>query len=258
MDAQEYHEITEFVDDAKMLSHCVPIFILSDTPSGGAVYGSGTAALIDTGTKRVLVTCDHVWSELKRIRDEHSEARLATVFRSGDSPTIWIDDDSLMDCDAELDLAVFDFTPPEKALCLGFKQFYRIYRFPVADPRPWQPISLIGFPAEARRRSKRAGHFGYCSVGVTVSDVSHSLIVLANTDSRILRDGAGNLAPPIDLGGTSGAPAYSRTLSGGFNLVGFVRAGNNSGTDIRLSKAAFLRKDGSLFRPAWHRYPTSV
>jgi hypothetical protein len=251
----EREYISDFTDDAKMLTHCAPIFILPNSvPVPNTIHANGTVALIDTGSRRVLVTCEHVWSYFVNFRIEHKEARFAVVFRNGPGLPIHVDDASLIDCDTELDLAVFDAGLFDEAK--GFKEFYRIYRFPVVDPKPRQPISFVGFPGEARRGSEVVGHFGYSSFGLTVSDVSSSLIVLANTDPRILRDNHGNQVPPIDIGGMSGAPAYTRTSSGGFNLVGFVRAGNNSNTDIRLSKASFLREDGKLFRPAWHRCPT--
>jgi len=250
-----HHYVSDFVDDAKMLSHCAPIFIMpSSAPFFKNVQNNGTAALIDTGSRKLLVTCEHVLSEFLNFRAGNSEAVLVAVFRNGCGLQILLD--SLIDHDEKLDLAVFDASFPKQTL--DYKGFYRIHRFPVADPRPRQPISFVGFPGEARRSPTPGilGNFGYASFGLTVSDVSDSLIILANTDPRILRDGAGNVVPPINVGGMSGAPAYTRTSSGGFNLVGFVRAGNNSNTDIRLSKASFLREDGSLFRPAWHPCPT--
>ena len=226
----------------------------SSAPFFKNVQNNGTAALIDTGSRKLLVTCEHVLSEFLNFRAGNSEAVLVAVFRNGCGLQILLD--SLIDHDEKLDLAVFDASFPKQTL--DYKGFYRIHRFPVADPRPRQPISFVGFPSEARRSPTPGilGNFGYASFGLTVSDVSDSLIILANTDPRILRDGAGNVVPPINVGGMSGAPAYTRTSSGGFNLVGFVRAGNNSNTDIRLSKASFLREDGSLFRPAWHPCPT--
>ena len=245
----------DFADEAEMLTHCAPIFFLPRSASlPTSIRTNGTAALIATGIRRILVTCEHVWSEFLKFRLEYSEARLATVFRYGHGSPIQINEALLIDCDEELDLAVFDVGVSGEAL--GFKAFYKIHRFPVGDPRPRQPISFVGFPGVARRASGVRGQFGYASFGLTVSDVSYSRIILANTDPRILRDNAGNEVPPIDVGGMSGAPAYTRTSSGGFNLVGFVRAGDNSNSDIRLSKASFLRKDGSLFRPCWHRCPS--
>jgi hypothetical protein len=180
---------------------------------------------------------------------------LAVVFRTGSRLPIRILDTSLIDRDEKLDLAVFEahFSDDD----LGFKQYYRIHRFPIPEPRPGQPISFIGFPGEARRAIENVGLFAYCSFGITVSDISDSMILLANSDPRFLRDNSGNPISPIDIGGMSGAPAYTRPWSGGFNLVGFVRAGDTSASSIRLSKASFIQKDGTLFRPSWHPHPTS-
>jgi hypothetical protein len=226
----------------------------SNDPLPNTIHGNGTAALIDTGSRRILVTCEHVVSEFRKIRSKNREACLAVVFRNGPGLPLWIEESTIIDSDEKLDLAVFEANFSEDAL--SFKSFYRIDRFPVADPKPRQPISFVGFPGEARRVSEMVGNFGYSSFGLTVTDVSDSLVLLANTDPRLLRDNDGNLVAPIDIGGMSGAPAYTRTNSGGFMLAGFVRAGDNSNTAIRLSKASFLRQDGTLFRPSWHPCPS--
>lgn len=243
--------ILDYTDDAKMLSHCTPIFFMpSRTASPASITANGTVALIDTGTRKILVTCAHVWFEFLKFREENNDAILSMKFRYGRGPLTGLLDAALIDCDEDLDLAVFATGLSDDIL--GLKTFFKIHTFPISDPKPRQPISWVGFPGEARRVSETDMNFGYAAFRLTVSDVSYQRIVLANNDPRVLRDGEGKSVPPIDVGGMSGAPAYTRSLSGGFNLAGFVRAGDNSGSDIRLSKASFLRRDGSLLRPRWH------
>jgi hypothetical protein len=243
--------IFDFTDEAKMLTHCTPIFFMpSITSLPTNITANGTVALIDTGSRKILVTCAHVWFEFLKFRQENNGAILSMKFRYGRGALTGILDAALIDCDEQLDLAVFATNLPEDIL--GHKRFFKIDNFPIADPKPRQPISCVGFPGEARRVSETGMNFGYASLGLTVSDVSHSQILLASNDPRVLRDGVGRLAAPINLGGMSGAPAYTRTASAGFNLAGFVRAGNKSDSDIRLSKASFLRQDGRLHRPKWH------
>jgi hypothetical protein len=99
--------ICDFADDAKMLSHCAPIFIMPSTaPFFKNVQNNGTAALIDTGSRKLLVTCEHVLSEFLNFRAGNSEAVLVAIFRNGCGLQILLD--SLIDCDEKLDLAVFD------------------------------------------------------------------------------------------------------------------------------------------------------
>lgn len=246
--------ISDFVDEAKMLTHCTPIFFMpSTTSSPTGIAANGTVALIDTGTRRILVTCAHVWSEFLAFREKNNGAILSMVFRYGRGPLTGILDAALIDCDEQLDLAVFASDLSDDIL--GDKKFFQVHRFPIVDPKPHQPISCVGFPGEARRVSETDMQFGYASFGLTVTDVSTSQILLANNDPRLLRDGGGKLTAAINVGGMSGAPAHVRTASGGFNLAGFVRAGNTSDSDIRLSKASFLRQDGRLIRPSWHPHP---
>jgi len=243
--------IFDFADDAKMLTHCTPIFFMpSRTSTPTSIPANGTVALIDTGSRKLLVTCAHVWFDFLKFRATNNDAILLVKFRYGRGPFMGIQDAALVDCDEQLDLAVFATDLPEDIL--GYKTFFKINSFPIADPKPRQPISCVGFPGETRRVSETKMAFGYAVFRLTVSDVSTRMILLANNDLRVLRDNEGRLCSPIDVGGMSGAPAYTRTPSGGFNLSGFVRAGNTSNSDIRLSKASFIRQDGSLLRPRWH------
>ncbi len=243
--------ISDFTDEARMLTHCTPIFFMPNTTSSPTgIAANGTVALIDTGSRKILVTCAHVWSEFLMFRKENKGAMLSMKFGYGRGPLTGILDAALIDSDEQLDLAVFATNLSENIL--GGKRFFQVHRFPIVDPKPHQPISFVGFPGEARRVSETNMQFGYASFGLTVSDVSHTQILLANNDPRLLRDGTGKLTSAIDVGGMSGAPVYVRTASGGFNLAGFVRAGNTSDSDIRLSKASFLGQDGRLIRPSWH------
>jgi hypothetical protein len=237
----------DLTEDGEMLTHCAPIFFLpSSRPVPADIYANGTAALLDTGIKRVLVTCEHVWSDFKAYREEMPEARLAVIFRHGYALPIWIEDSFLIDSDRDLDLVVFDAEFGDEML--GFKRFYRIPRFPLADPKPDQLISFVGFPGASRRVSQSTGQFKYSSFGLTVTDVSHTRILLASTPDRFNYDNEDQVVPHIDLGGMSGAPAYGRTRGLGFDLAGFVQMGRNSGSDIYLSKASFLQRDGTIRR----------
>lgn len=244
-----------FCDEPKMLRHCVPIFILpTGNPFVTDIYANGTAGLIDTGTRKLLVTCEHIWAEFLRFRKDNPTARLAVVCKEGPGFPVLIDDKSLIDCDSELDLAVFDANPFIDQL--GPKAHFSVYQFPVVDPKAKDPISFIGFPGQFRHSAEGVARFRYSSFWLSVADVSDTRIILTNADRRHMYDNDRNLVLPHDLGGMSGAPVFTRTSSWGFKLAGFVRAGNSSDRSIFLSKASFLRRDGSLFRPNWHRHPT--
>jgi hypothetical protein len=57
-----------------MLAFCGPIFIAPGVlthPTG--MIDSGTFSLIDTGQRRVLVTCNHVWQAFLDRRAEYPE-----------------------------------------------------------------------------------------------------------------------------------------------------------------------------------------
>jgi hypothetical protein len=250
---QEY--VFDFTMEGRFLRHCAPILLISSAvASPFTIYGNATVALVDTGSRKLLVTSQHVWGEFLRLRMENSEARLVTLLEYKRGRPCWIDDDVLIDSDEQLDLAVFDARFPTESM--GAKEFFCIERLPIKDPRAGQPVFCVGFPGEARRIESTDLHLDYSSFGVTVSAISDSMILLANTDPRLLRNNDGVMVPPIDMGGMSGAPAYSPDRFGTFSLAGFVRAGYDSSSDIRLSKASFLQADGKLSRPSWHPRPS--
>jgi hypothetical protein len=88
----------------ELARYCGPIF------DPDAIFGGGTYALIDTGQKRLLVTCCHVWDEFEKRHDAESKTRLAMAVN--DSAISFEDPRKhLIAADRDLDLAVFEFAP---------------------------------------------------------------------------------------------------------------------------------------------------
>jgi hypothetical protein len=157
-----------------------------------------------------------------------------------------IPDQALIDSEPGIDLVVFRARP--EAWDMGYKEFYRIDRWPIPRAKVHDPIAFIGFPGGGRRTSDRVGNFTYSAFGLSVSDVSDRKLVIAgkSNDTRSLCDNDGNAIPPISMGGLSGSPAYVRTGTAQFRLAGFVQMGRASSDDIFLTHASFLNRDGTL------------
>src|SRR6266404_5437779 len=59
----------EFVTEPQVRQFCGPIFFTKSLESPlGNVTASGSFGLVDTGTERLLVTCNHVWEGFQEER----------------------------------------------------------------------------------------------------------------------------------------------------------------------------------------------
>jgi len=243
----DWIDIFDFADEAIMLLHCAPIFFMpAPDAKPSAICANATVALLDTGLKKVMVTCCHVWEEFLNFRVSTPTACLCTVFVSGWGQPIVISDEALIDSDAGIDLVVLQASP--EAWNMGYKEFYRIERWPIPKARVDDPIAFIGFPGGGRHTSDRVGNFTYSAFGLSVSDVSERKLLIAgkSNDKRGLFDNHGNRIPAILMGGLSGSPAYVRDGKARFLLTGFVQMGRTSSDDIFLTHASFLNSDGTL------------
>ena len=81
---------------------------------------NGTYCLIDTGKKRLLVTCHHVWQAYLDYQRENPDVTLAINLGDGDASIAFaFPERQLIDTDADLDLAVFGFEPSQTRIATG-------------------------------------------------------------------------------------------------------------------------------------------
>jgi hypothetical protein len=237
----------EYFDEAHMLRHCAPVFFIPAVDSKPSeIVANGTIALLDTGEKLVLMTCNHVLDAFHEYKQKQGTGCLCTVFDGYVRRPIVIDENTVIDADQGVDLAVFPAFP--QSWPMGTKEFYRVERWPIPKAKVGDPISFIGFPGNARVTTDALGNFQYSSFGLTVSDVSDRKFVIRGDgpDRGRLEDNDGNLIQPIALRGMSGSPAYVRDKRAGFQLAGFVQMGDSSSDDLFFTHASVLNRDGSL------------
>ena len=241
--------LDEYVDEAKMIRHCAPVFFL---PSLGAkpseIVANGTIALVNTGETFLLVTCCHVLTEFHDYKRKTSSACLCTVFDGYVRHPVVLDETSPIDSDTSLDLTVFPAFP--QMWPMGSKEFFRVERWPIPKPKVRSPIAFVGFPGKARVTTEEIGNFQYSAFGLTITSVSDRKFVIGGRGPGRgnLRDNDGNVVPPMLLGGMSGTPAYVRDMKAGFQLAGFVQMGNTSSDDLYFTQASVLNRDGTLKR----------
>lgn len=246
-----------------MLAFCGPVFI---TPGVNTypeqMIDNGTYSLIDTGERRLLVTCHHVWQAYLDHRQNHPETNFGLNLGDGDA-TIGFNrpERHLIDSDADLDLAVFEFEPSQilinKNAISHQKNWFRIRHWPIAKAKEGDCVVLMGFPGKEIRKEGPLCVVNAYPIPLRVSSVGSRAILILNMQENVkVFSEVKNV-----LGGLSGSPAYTLGENGA-SLVGFVKSGykprdsdyhnaeNNlfAGT-LFLTHASFLQRDGTLVRP---------
>ena len=247
----------------EMMTFCGPIFIapgLKTYPK--QMIDNGTYSLIDTGRRRLLVTCHHVWEAYLDCRKTNPDTVLAINLGDGDASVAFnFPERQLIDADADLDLAVFDFELSQiqvnKIQINHQKDWFPIRNWPIPKASDGEHMALMGFPA---KRVKKKGMLCTFRTQVLPFKITH----VGDKQIYILNEGH-NVEVFNDikgwLGGLSGSPAYTFS-HGGASLVGFVKSGfkkteeKSDTTDdsifsgsLSLTHAYFLQPDGTLARP---------
>jgi len=208
------------------------------------VVTNGTFGLVDTGQKKLLVTCQHVWDGYLDFRLKNPNAILAALLGEVAIP---ISESQLIAEDRDCDLATFDVGPFLRAF--SQMKFQQIRRFPVPRSKPGEVIVCVGYPGEdvGRKISEREARFDYISFIRMVTAVGAYQVLLAESPEHLhLVDNSGNEVPPVAYKGMSGSPCYKWSPNAAPKLKGFLKAGEQTGAPIYITHAAFLQPDGSV------------
>ncbi len=241
-------EAWQLADEAELLQHCAPIFVL---PSPGAlpeaIEHNATVALVSTGQRTLLVTTCHIWDAYLAELARAPATILAIAFVKSSSQPIQLGADRLIDSDRDLDLAVFDAAPGNWNL--GSKRFHQPERWPIPTAKHGSPVGFVGFPTPKRPAQGAGGEFIHSAYRLSATSASPRRMVLgAGQSRRLLHDNHGQMVPAMRMIGLSGSPAYARSRTGVFTLTGFIQMAGSSEDAIHLTHAAYLNPDGTLCR----------
>jgi hypothetical protein len=244
----------------ELLSYCGPIFVapsLNSYPE--QMIDNGTCALVDTGQRRVLVTCCHVLDEYEKQHDANQETILAMALGEGYSCISFKNPKRhLLDADQDLDLAVLEFDPKDINIP-HTKNWFKVSEWPIPNVTNGEHIVFVGFPGAWRTAKGIEYGCGCAAIPLVVTDTNARTIACFrdSTNEQVLND------MKDCLGGISGSPAYRLTDRGDFRLVGFAKAGpEKSGSSARkyhaqagsplpavlFTHASFVQRDGTLKR----------
>ena len=180
-----------FMVEGQILNYCGPLFFsCSHELRPENVKRNGSFGLIDTGQKRLLVTCHHVIDEFRKLRDAGQVKEMAILLGVG-YPTR-LAESQLIDSDERLDLATFDM---ETLLphCPK-KNFYPICSSPAPQLRPKDILAIIGYVGAGRANSTAGADFQYEAFGLSVADVDGIRVIadLSKTKTERNSDAAAN------------------------------------------------------------------
>lgn len=238
-------EMTELV-----MPYVAPLFLLPNARARPQdIVNNGSAALVDTGEKKLLITCHHVWNEFSLYRQDHPDAVIA-MGMGNTSPGIMVTSFPLVDSEPAIDIAVVEFSIPS-LLNGSEKRFVTSDCWPPARPQMQDIIVAVGWPGINRRLTDDRLNVTFRSTTIVdfVVSVSDRHLVLADEmnqrRARTYRDG---VTVDGSHGGMSGCPAFVNRNKR-LEFIGIVyEAGNGTRATVFISHASHIKADGTMDR----------
>jgi hypothetical protein len=243
-------DVTHMLDSlcGLLLPHVGAIFIAPGFRTRpGEIIGGATAALIATGNREILITCQHVIEEFRNQKHSNDAALLALFL--GTNQTIELPDPEgrIIDEQPEpLDLVSLRYSGlssphyPEKAyFALDLDQEVTV--------ACGDTVVFLGFPGgDFRKAVGCLATLKFMPIALVVTDVSASTILAAG-----IGDNAEVFTDMGDkFGGFSGSPVFLPRPGKPFALIGFVRACSSlAGGCLMISPSRYLRSDGTFAWP---------
>ncbi len=209
------------------------------------ILNNGSFGLVDTGEKKLLVTCHHVWHEFQAARREKPEMRLCIALSTQE--LFAIDPIEPIDEDERLDIATFD--APLFPRNPGQSMFSRLDCGNVSRLRKGDRLVLIGFRGRIKAETRIGVQFLRAPYTLSVSDVTNSFLAV---NMRNIKPISQIVPSPEDIkadnlrGGISGSPCYLLRQNGLVELVAF--ATSEVLEILQLTLARCLNPDGTIAR----------
>jgi hypothetical protein len=122
--------------EERIFKHCGPLFFFTSLTPPVEILRNGTYGLVDTGEKKVVVTCHHVWDYLQEARQNHPNAAIAMNLAPGKS--FAISEAEIIDADCDLDIIVIE--PKLRDEDYFPKEFFKISNQPTASIQAGEPM----------------------------------------------------------------------------------------------------------------------
>lgn len=238
-----------------VMPHTIPLMLLpSVNSSPGDVITSGSGALIDTGSRKLLVTCHHVWMRFLDHKRCHRDAVIGMA-RGRELEVANVTELPVLDHSKELDVAILDMTGSD-LLSGTTKRFATVPAWPPKRPEVGDLLVAMGFPGVERREVDDGRNLMFRTTTLIdgIVSVSERHVALADEDRarEILSIVEDELPEGFSFGGMSGCPAFVNR-NGTLDFAGIVYESNDDPTGIfYISHADLITAEGKI---DWGRFP---
>jgi hypothetical protein len=220
-------EELKFVIEPQINPYCGPLILTRslESAAGDNIIANGSFGLVDTGEKKLLVTCCHVWDEFQKKCCEYPELKLC-VFLNGNLSTgarAVVLNYLPIDQDKHLDIVTFDLKPLLSEC--HKRRFYPLNQNPPPRLTKGDRIVMKGYPGIARSSNSEGLDFGTITYACEVSDISGLKVVadISKAATEFYEQPARTLKPGASPhGGISGSPCFLVQDNRPVQLVGFV------------------------------------
>lgn len=232
----------------EMGKHVVPLILLPsyDHPPKD-IISSGSGVLIDTGEKKLLVTCFHVWDYFKKCIQDCPEMVIGVVRGSTGEIVDISRCDAISSC-KNRDLSVLDFSDCDIFDGSG-KEFFRSEIWPPVPPECGESVVVLGFPgSEINKKNENFAIFKMASVIATASSVSERHVVVVDEEDNFeeIDFVPREAGVEFKFGGMSGGPGFSKK-DGRWSFVGVLYEGEVQCNYIMfIGHSGFISKEGRV------------
>jgi hypothetical protein len=234
----------KMIVEPQVRKFCGPLFFVSSkaTPKG-TINGSASFGLVDTGQKKLLVTCWHVLFGEGGFKDVHSTnpAFLFGIGFGGTKPVSLNYEDLMekkVDDDRRCDLVTFDVSDALDLVAASNLEFYNLKANRPPSVEIEDVLYFIGFPSKGRIENETSvGHIRQ-PFGLQVAQVNESNFMASVTNLKLDK---------TDYGGISGAPCFVVQEGRPIRLVGFATGyGDRVLNMLQFTYARCIGEDGII------------
>jgi hypothetical protein len=234
----------KMVIEPQVRKFCGPLFFVSSqTTPKGTINGSASFGLVDTGQKKLLVTCWHVLfgeGGLKEVYSENPEFRFAVGFGGTKPVSLGYNDlmEKKVDEERRCDLVTFDVGDALDLVAASNLEFYNLKANRPPKLNAGDILFFIGFPAKGRiENDTSVGHVRQ-PFGLRVAQVNEFNFMASVTNLKL---------DSTDYGGISGTPCFVVEDGKPIRLVGFATGyGDKVLNMLQFTYTRFIGEEGII------------
>lgn len=219
-------------------------------PFPGNVRGTGTVSLVDTGDRKILVTCAHVFEKYKKLSRASKSIGIIILGAPGQLDHFRMAEFEVIDLERKhLDLVTIAPSRPVRLEDFG-KKYYRGWPWPPRRAERGEQVAMIGFPGSTLMAIPGGMDIqpAYFQEFVGSANERYFLIFDEHDerDTVGICEGGHEIREPPHWGGMSGTAAFAYDPNiGDARLVGFLQeAGEGKRATFFVTHADFILPDG--------------